>query len=226
VAATLERSSPQERWFYAVMATLLVAVIGAGFTPTFYARGAFYELPPLSWAALLHGVAGTLWLVLFLLQAWLVVAGRLQWHRALGMAGVVLAPLFVLSGAAVITGVERSHLYDSAATLAAHVYANGAPTAAFGVLALAGLWQRRVPARHKRFMLLAAIALLPPGTGRLFGPLGLSFLNVPVYIGVLFLAPLYDFWQRGRPHAVSLVGAIALTLIELTTDWWLAVIGS
>ena len=34
-------------------------------------------------------------------------------------------------------------------------------------------------------MLLAAIALLPPGTGRLFGYLGLSSLNVPVYLGVL-----------------------------------------
>jgi hypothetical protein len=226
VAVTPESTSPQERWFYAALATLLVIVIGAGFTPTFYARGAFYDLPPLSWAALLHGVAGTLWLLLFLIQAWLVVVGRQRWHRALGLAGVALAPLFVVSGAAVITGVERSHLYDSVMDLAAHVYANGAPTAAFGVLALAGLWQRRVPARHKRFMVLAAIALLPPGTGRLLGPLGLSYLNVPVYLGALLVMPIYDLWQRGRPHAVSWIGAVALAAIELSTDWWLAVIGS
>jgi hypothetical protein len=226
VAVTPESSSPQERWFYATLATLLVAVIGAGFTPTFYARGAFYELPPLSWAALLHGVAGTAWLALFLIQAWLVAVGRQRWHRMLGMAGVALAPLFVLSGAMVITGVERGHSFDSAMDLAAHAYANGAPTVAFGALALAGLWQRRVPARHKRCMVLAALALLPPGTGRLLGPLGLSYLNVPVYLGALSVLPIYDLWVRGRPHAVSLLGALALTAIELSTDWWLGLIGS
>jgi hypothetical protein len=225
-AAPPEISSRHDRWFYAGMATLLAVVIGAGFTPTFFARGAFSELPPLSWAALLHGLAGTAWLALLVAQAWLIVAGRRDRHRWLGVAGVVLAPLFVVSGIAVIAGVERSHVYDSAMTLAAHVYANGAPVAAFGTLAIAGLMQRRVPARHKRLMLLAAITLLPPGTGRLFGYLGLSFLNVPVYIGALFLNVVYDVMQRRRPHAISLVGAVVLAGIELTTDWWLAAIGS
>ena len=90
------------------MATLLAVVIGAGFTPTFYARGAFFDVPPLSCIALLHGAAGTAWLALFVVQAWLVVAGRRDWHRQLGVAGVVLAPLFVVSGIGVIAGVERS----------------------------------------------------------------------------------------------------------------------
>ncbi len=91
-----------------------------------------------------------------------------------------------------ITNLELGHAYDSAGSLAAHVYANGAPTVAFGVLVAAGIAQRRAAARHKRFMLLAAITLLPPGTGRLFGYLGLSSLNVPVYLCVLFFSSLYD----------------------------------
>ncbi len=217
---------PRDRWFFAGMATLLAVVIGAGFTPTFFARGAFFDVPPLARAALLHGMAGTAWLTLFVAQAWLVFANRRDWHRRLGVAGVVLAPLFVVSGIGVIAGVERTHVYDSAMTLAAHVYANGAPVAAFGTLAIAGLWQRRVAARHKRLMLLAAIALLPPGTGRLFGYLGLSSLNVPVYLGVLFMNAIYDVWRWRRPHPIALFGAAALAAIELTTDWWLAAIGS
>jgi hypothetical protein len=221
-----ETSSRQDRMFYAGFATSLAGVIVAGFVPTFFARGAFSELPPLSTAALLHGLAGTAWLALLVAQAWLVVAGRRDWHRRLGVVGVLLAPLFVVSGIAVIAGVERSHVYDSTMILAAHVYANGAPVAAFGTLAIVGLWQRRVPARHKRLMLLAAVTLLPPGTGRLFGYLGLSSLNVPVYIGALFLSPAYDVWRRRRPHAVSLGGAVVLAAIELSTDWWLAAVGS
>jgi hypothetical protein len=47
-----------------------------------------------------------------------------------------------------------------------------------------------------------------------------------VYLGALFVMPAYELWQRRRPHAVSLIGAIALTAIELSTDYWLAVIGS
>jgi hypothetical protein len=226
VAALPETSSPHDRWFYTAAATVLVAVIGAGFVPSFYARAAFFPGSPLSPVAWLHGIAGTLWLVLFLVQTWLVALGRRDWHRWLGRVGVVLAPAFVLSGAAVIARVELGHFYDDAWTLAAHAFANGAPTAAFGVLAGAGLWQRRVPARHKRFMLLAAIALLPPGTGRLFGYLGLSYLNVPVYLGVLFVNAIYDLWLRRRPHPVSLLGALALAAIELGTDEWLAAIGS
>ena len=74
-------SSPHDRWFYSGMATLLAAVIFAGFVPTFFARGASADLPPLPTLALLHGIAGTLWLGLFVLQAWLVTADRREWHR-------------------------------------------------------------------------------------------------------------------------------------------------
>jgi hypothetical protein len=219
-------SSPPDRWFYSGMATLLAGVILAGFVPTFFARAAFPDLPPLSTTALLHGMAGTLWLVLFVAQVWLVTADRRDWHRRLGVLAAVLAALFVLGAAGVITNVERTHLYDSAGTLAAHAYANGAPTVAFGALVAAGISQRRVAARHKRFMLLAAIALLPPGTGRLFGYLGLSFLNVPVYLGVLFFNTLYDAVVYRRVHPVSWMGGLALVAIEISTDWWLEAIGS
>jgi glucan phosphoethanolaminetransferase (alkaline phosphatase superfamily) len=219
-------SSPRDRWFYSGMATLLAGVIFAGFVPTFFARGAFHDLPPLPTAAPSHSLAGTLWLALFVVQAWLVTADRRDWHRRLGVAGAVLAALFVLGAAGVIANLEHRHLYDSVGTLAAHVYANGAPTAAFGVLVAAGISQRRVAARHKRFMLLAAIALLPPGMGRLFGYLGLSFLNVPVYLCVLFFNTLYDVFVHRRVHPVSWIGGVVLAAIEISTDWWLEAIGS
>jgi hypothetical protein len=219
-------SSPHDRWFYSGMATLLACVIFAGFVPTFFARGAFYDLPPLSTTALLHGIAGTLWLVLFVAQAWLVKADRRDVHRRLGVLGAGVAAAFVCGAAGVIANIEHSHIYDSPGTLAAHAYANGAPTVAFGVLVALGIWQRRAAARHKRFMLLAAIALLPPGTGRLFGHLDLSFLNVPVYLCVLFFNTLYDAFVYRRVHPVSWIGGVALVAIEISTDWWLEAIGS
>jgi hypothetical protein len=217
-------TSPRDRWFFSGMATLLVAVIFAGFVPTFFARDA--ELPPLTLAQLLHGLAGTAWLALFAVQAWLVAAGRRDWHRRSGWLGAVLAAAFALGGLGVISAVERSHVYDSFGTFAAHAYANGAPTAAFAALVALGVWQRRRAAAHKRWMLLAAIALLPPGTGRLFGHLGVSWLNLPVYYCVMCVPAAYDVAIRRRVHPASLFGAVALAAIELSTDEWLAALGS
>ncbi len=219
-------SSPRDRWFYSGMATMLAGVIFAGFVPTFFARGLYLDLPPLPGLALLHGVAGTLWLVLFVTQTWLVMADRRDWHRRLGGLGAGLAALFVMSAVGVIINVERGHFYESIGTLAAHGYANGAPTLAFGVLVAAGISQRRIAARHKRFMLLAAIALLPPGTGRLFGYFGVSFLNVPVYLCVLFFNTLYDAVVYRGVHPVSWIGGLALAAIEVSTDAWIDAIGS
>jgi len=217
-------SSANDRWFYSGTATLLASVIFAGFAPTFFARSA--DLAPLQIVALVHGVAGTSWLALFVVQAWLVTADRRALHRRLGVLGAALAAVFVLSAGGVIANVERGHVYDTAGTLAAHAFANGAPTAAFGVLVALGIWQRQTPARHKRLMLLAAIALLPPGTGRLFGHFDLSSWNVPVYFCALFLNAAYDGIVYRRVHPVSWIGALALVAIEIGTDWWLAVIGS
>ena len=170
--------SRSDRWFFSGMGTLLAAMIFAGFVPTFFARDA--GLPPLSAAQRLHGLTGTAWLALFVVQAWLVVAGRREWHRRLGALGGLLAVAFGLGGFGVIAAVEARHAYDSVGTFAAHAYANGAPTAAFVAFVLLGAWWRAHAAAHKRLMLLAAIALLPPGTGRLFSHLGLSDLNLPV----------------------------------------------
>ena len=59
--------SRSDRWFFSGMGTLLAAMIFAGFVPTFFARDA--GLPPLSAAQRLHGLTGTAWLALFVVQA-------------------------------------------------------------------------------------------------------------------------------------------------------------
>jgi hypothetical protein len=110
--------------------------------------------------------------------------------------------------------------------LAAHVWTNAAPLAAFAALVTAGIWQRRIGARHKRLMLLAAVVLLPPATGRLFGPLELAWLNLPVYVCAAGANSVYDLVTRGRPHAWSLLPALVLVAIDVATTAWLAAVGS
>jgi hypothetical protein len=180
----------------------------------------------LSIAALLHGIAGTAWLSLFLIQAGLIAASRVSWHRRLGVLGGALSAVFVASGVAVVAGLERGHVGESSGMLAAHLFTNIAPLTAFALLVAAALWQRGAAARHKRLMLLAAIVLTPPAIGRLFASLSLSHLNLLAYASLAFANALYDTWTRGRPHAVSLLGAAALVGIDVTTTLWLRAVGS
>lgn len=222
--AARDRAVPQDRAFYPAIATALAALLFAGFTPSFYARPS--GVAPLAAAVFSHGVAGTLFVLVFAVQSWLVAAGREAWHRKLGVAGAALAALFVLSGVVVTANLEQGHLAEPGRVLAAHVWTNAAPLAAFALLVTAGIWQRRVPARHKRLMLLAAVVLLPPATGRLFAPLDLAWFNLPLYVCAAFANAGYDLATRGRPHALSVWPAAALVAIDVTTTWWLAAVGS
>jgi hypothetical protein len=215
-----------DRAFYSTMALVIAALAAAGFAPTFYARGSLTDLPPLPLAVAMHGVAGTAWVLLFAAQAGLIAAHRVRWHRRVGVLGAALSAAFVASGAVVIAGLERTHIGESGAMLAAHLFTNVAPLTAFAMFVAAALWQRAVPTSHKRLMLLAAIVLTPPAIGRLFGYLDLTSLNLLSYSMLAFANALYDTWTRGRPHLVSLLGAALLIAIDVTTTLWLAAVGS
>jgi hypothetical protein len=217
---------PHDRKFYPVMATVIAGLVFAGFTPSFYAREWLGGPVPLAGPVFAHGVAGTLFVLVFFVQSCLIAAGREPWHRKLGVAGALVATAFVFTGALVTLNLEQSHVGESQRVLAAHVWTNAAPIAAFALLVAAGIWQRRVPARHKRLMLLAAVVLLPPATGRLFGTLDFAWLNLPVYVCAAAANSVYDVIARGRPHALSVFPAMALVAIDVTTTLWLAAVES
>ena len=221
-----EAALPQDHKFYPAMATVLAVLVFAGFTPSFYARGWSVEAAPLALPVVLHGVAGTLFVLVFAAQSWLIAAGRVAWHRKLGPVGALLAAAFVASGIGVIVNLERGHVSEPTRVFAAHVWANAAPLAAFALLVAAGVWQRGAAARHKRLMLLAAVVLLPPGAGRLFAVLDVAWLSLPVVVCAAFANAVYDVMTRGRPHALSLWLAAALVAMDLVTTRWLAVVGS
>jgi hypothetical protein len=217
---------PRDRRFYSAAAWVLAAFVVAGFAPTFFARSLLVEAAPLALPVRLHGVAGTAWVILLVVQCTLIAAHRVRWHRILGVIGAVLTLAFVASGVVVTADLEASHGAEPAAWRAAHLFTNGAPLVAFALLVGLGIWQRNVAARHKRFMLLAAVVLLPPAMGRLFGYLDLSRLNFAVYASLAFANAIYDVVARGRPHPVSLLGAAALVAIDVATTRWLDAVGS
>ena len=214
-----------EHAFYSGSALVLVALVATGFATTFYVRDVSVAgpLPP---PVLVHGIAGTAWVLLFAVQIALVATHRVAWHRRAGWAAAVVTVVFVASGALVIAALERSHGAEPLAWRAPHLFTNGAPLMLFALLVAAGLWQRSRAARHKRLMLLAAVVLSPPAIGRLFGQIGLTELNLVAYAALAFANAVYDWLAHGRPHAVSLLGAALLVGVDAATIAWLAAVAS
>jgi uncharacterized membrane protein len=221
----------RDRWFFTGMATAVIATVVAGFAPTYYLKPLF-ATPALPLSFHLHGALFTGWVLLFVAQTSLVAANRTDLHRRLGVVGAVLAVAMVVSGATLAIGSARM------ARPALGVLARASPlfvlviplasVVVFTILVGFGLYYRRRANAHKRCMLLATIALLPPALSRMqvlnaVGPL--AFFGVTV----LFIAALvaYDYSTRRRVHAVSLWGGLFLALsfpgrIALGhTDAWL-----
>ena len=221
----------RDRWFFTGMAIVITVTVAAGFAPSYYLKPLF-ATPALPLSMHLHGALFTAWVLLFAAQTSLVAANRADLHRRLGVVGVLLAVTMVVSGAAL--AIESARM----ARPALGVLARAAPlfvlviplasVAVFTILVGFGLYYRRRADAHKRFMLLATIALLPPALGRMRV---LNAVGPQAFFGVtvLFIAAVvaYDYWTRRRVHAVSLWGGLFLALsfpgrIALGhTDAWL-----
>jgi uncharacterized membrane protein YozB (DUF420 family) len=226
--AIRERNRDHRFFTGMALATALTAVVG--FAPTYYFRG-FTEAAPLTTLVHLHGALATTWMLLFLTQTSLVSAGRTDLHRRLGVAGMVVAALFVMVGYATAITAARNGVTPPGGPPPLGFLAVPLGTLlSFAVLAAVGLSQRRHRDTHKRLMLLATIALLAPALARFrwFGPGG-----PPVAIGgtCLFVIACmaYDRAAHGRIHPAFLWGGVLLMLslparFALTqSETWLAV---
>ncbi|MEO8104420.1 MAG: hypothetical protein ABI790_18035 [Betaproteobacteria bacterium] len=222
-----------ERNFFSGMAAAIIVLALAGFARTYFLRPvlppltpALQELTPLIH---LHGVLFTAWVVFFFMQARLVAAARIDLHRRLGMAGAAMAALLVVVGTmtalqAVGRGVAPYGM-DPARFLIVPLMSIGL----FAIFVAAAVRARRDAQSHKRLMLLATIALLPPAIARWVLLLGLG-PQVVFAVATLLLVPLiiWDLKSQRRLHPVTLWGGLILIasgplrLVISRTDAWLA----
>ncbi len=223
-----------ERRFFSAMALGILLLALAGFARTYFLRPLLPQptpaLPALTPLIHLHGALFTAWVILFLVQVRLVAGRRVNLHRQLGVAGVALAATMI--GVGTLTAVHGAIRgvapfgVEPRRFLLVPLFA----VALFALFAAAGIVRRRDPQSHKRFMLLATIALLPPAIARWVLLLG---LGPPVIfaIATLLLVPLvvWDLRTLRRLHPVTLwaggllVASGPLRLLLSQSDGWLRV---
>ncbi len=195
-----------DRKFYVGMAVGIAAIIFWGFARTYFLRPLYQttELRPLLH---LHGAVFTAWLVLLITQTLLVANKRTDLHRRLGVAGAVLAVLMVVVGFIVASHAARRGAAPLGISPLAFLVIPLGDITTFAILVAAALLNRGKPETHKRLMLLATLAILAPGIGRL----PLAFISGPIQIyalvdAVLLLCILYDVITRRRVHPAYIWG--------------------
>ncbi len=222
------------RWFYVWMAAICLLLVIVTFAPSYW-----LQLPAgtvIGSAGLhLHAFLFAGWLILFLLQSWFAATGRIRHHRTWGLLGVVLAISMLYSG------------IDSTIREMEHGLAHGNSKAipfALGpivwILLFAGFFTAAVATikhleYHKRFMVLATIAIMPPTVGHVLFSLlvgdgpgirpGLAVGEPPDFalavfalIADLLIIPvlIFDWRTRGRPHKAYVLGGSVMVLAQLS----------
>lgn len=222
------------RLFFAGATLLLLVIMLTGFSPTFYLQSLFPQEqrhPPTY--VYFHGAVMTAWYLLVLTQVCLISADRRAWHRRLGIAGVILAVVVVVTG----FYVNRNLLPRMAAAVAApsaefqHIIAVATIggifiLSAFSLFFTAAILLRRNREAHARLMFLALLATIDPALGparwlgRAAAPMLPSWLGLPTLViaGFVIALGVHDWISRRRIHPVTLWGGLlSVALFPLLT---------
>lgn len=220
--------TPTDRFFYTGTALLCGVIVAIGFGPSFFVRET--ALPPLSPLLVVHGMAYTAWIALFVAQTALIAANRRAWHRALGVAGVALALLLVVLGTmAAIAALQLGRApipgLDPRTFFAIPIR----NMVVFPLLIAAAVWLRNDAQAHKRLMIVATISLLDAAIAR-FPIAAMMQVGPPLFWGLqdllIVAGMVYDRATRGRVHkaywwslGLMLVSQIGTLLLAGTPLW-------
>jgi hypothetical protein len=237
-----------DRWIYVLMAAFFIVITLTGFIPDSLSKIAAIEAgerPPFPLVLHFHSVLMGSFLLLLLAQATLAATGRIEYHRRLGIAAVVLAPAIVIAGFILVPTMYQQ-IWDGIQLAPAEARAGMQAFLRFfdnimlmqirvGILfplfILIGLLARKSDAGlHKRMMFLAIAPALPAAFDRMTWlphTLPASPLSPDLYI-LLAVAPMF-IWDVIRSRSVHKAYWIWLAFMVPSsiiihslwdTDWW------
>jgi len=227
------------RLLYAAASLLLFVLMLVGFQQ-FYLHGRAYPAdplaPPIRMLLIAHGVAMTLWIVVFVVQSLLIVGRSCRLHMAVGPFAVALAVAMVLLGLwlpiqstrfepdVAVWNLNRAHF------MAIPMFA----ILTFGVFVAVGFRQRWRAEIHRPMMLLATLSIIPAATDRITGLPDLYAASIwgasfgpfftALIIGTLFLVVKsllirsFDRWFAAGLAVLIVVDAFIMRLAP--TDAW------
>ena len=178
-----------------------------------------------------HGITATLWLLLLIAQSLTIHRSQRRIHRTLGMASLVLFPLFLMGGTGIFFGMADRFVAGEpfqAMYAPRLAWLDFVGVGGFAYFYYEALRNRRKVHLHSRYMLATAIFLLPPIFGRLtaiplgvtgpedFEKLGAGFQIANGVTAAIAFALAYWSGKHGRPFALAGVLTIVAALLYQT----------
>lgn len=214
VAKTLQRKR-FDRYFFSGTAWLMLITVVAGFGPTYYFAGVF-SAPLPSRIVHVHAALFTSWMLMLIAQNSLVLAGRVDIHRKLGLFGFVMACLMVIVGWIAATdrlvrgtapaGVDTYFFYITPMT----------DMVIFATLIFFAFRARRNPSSHKRIIYIATVGILIAAIARFRLPWLFHKAPHDAIASYAFLLLLigYDLWSTHRFHRATLWASGFLIFVQ------------
>lgn len=219
---------PYPRAHYFLLA--LIPLIGLAFWPFYFSR--LGESPL---GRHVHGVTGTAWFLLLILQSWAIHHRRVALHRLAGRSSFILFTLFLVGGLMALHSMAQRVASEANPFIAVHGPGLGAldvlAVTTFAWLYFGALRNRRTMQLHARYMLATPLLLLASIFGRLFeahipgltvtGPENMHLFNYSLHLAnvVALTAALAMYASApayGRPF---LVVATVVVLQSAAFQW-------
>jgi len=237
-----------DRWIFVLMAVWFIAIVLTGFIPDSLMKLKMIEAgmrPDFPLAAHAHAICMGLFLLLLLAQSSLMAMGNEAYHRQLGQAGFILAPLLVIVGFVLVP--TNYHLLVGAAAAAPPEAKPQADALVsffdnimllqirigilFAIFITIALKARKTDnGLHKRMMFLALAPALPAAFDRMtWLPTTMPDTPIGPDLWTMFaITPmlLWDIARNGKVHRAYWIWLIIAAPITLfvhyvwDTPWW------
>jgi hypothetical protein len=187
------RKPTVERFFYSAAAVLLLVLTVVGFQ-LFYFHGQAYPgrplTPPIKTLIISHGVAMSLWILLSVVQPFLIASGHRRVHMALGRVAAGIAVVLVVLGFKLGVAAARVAPPDMIMGDMTPKQFMAVPVLdilLFALFVTAGVWWRKRPDIHRPMMFLATLAAVGAAIARI------DFFN-HLYAGTVWQKLFGDFF--------------------------------
>jgi len=211
-----ERAGQRDRLFFSGIALLVLIAVLVGFARTYFLAGAFWAKLP-SAMVHLHGVLFTLWIALLVAQVALVARRHTRWHMRLGIVGMFLAPLMVITGFATLIGAIKRRFVPPL-VLQIITAQDILLLCLFAFLIAWAFLARRDAPTHKRLVLCATFLIIIPAIAR--WPIVGNVVQNPVPFFTFVnsfpaLLVVYDLWTRRSLHRATICGVVLMIALQL-----------
>ena len=213
------RKSP----FFTILGLIMLLLAIGGFWPQYFSTvtGRTPEATTQFWLIHLHAALFTIWLLLYISQATLIMTGHARIHLKMGpwlaaygfaIAGVGLYAAALLAHR---LGVREKDFEEAAAFIFFPII----DMVFFAGFLGAAVAYRKRAHLHKRAMFLATFSIAVVGLGRLVGRTGIESALVwqPLNLAPLLIAIAYDMFVCRKVYVIVMIGLIA-HLVRLNAD--------